>query len=86
MSVNIVMYNSVLLNGINLRLKRRKSKSDLLKIVFSIGSLTKAINNVAAALTPPESEKKSTERPSKKLPIRSKVLFFLKGNRNTHTM
>tara|TARA_B110000240_G_C13260826_1_gene351542 strand:+ start:258 stop:374 length:117 start_codon:yes stop_codon:yes gene_type:complete len=37
------------------------------------------MNNVAAALIPPVSEKKSIERPRKKLKSKSEVFSFLRG-------
>jgi len=77
---------NVLPNAIDLKLNNTKSKSDLLKIIFKIGNLIKAINNVAAALIPPESEKKSMVKPNKKLKINNKLWFFLIGNKNTQTI
>lgn len=80
------MYKNILSTETALNLNSRKSKSDFLKTAFKIGSLINAINNVAEALIPPEFEKKSTERPNKKLAIRNMLLFFLIGNRKTHTI
>lgn len=60
------------------------SKSDFLKTAFNIGSLIKAIKTDAAAFIPPESEKKSTDKPNKKLKIKMDAGFFLTGNRKIH--
>lgn len=62
------------------------SKSDFPKTIFKIGSLMKAIKREAAAFIPPESEKKSTESPRKKLKIKNKLIFFLNGNKYTQDM
>jgi hypothetical protein len=55
-------------------------------MVFNTEILINAINNVAAAFIPPESENISTERPNRKLSIKNKLLFFLRGNKNIHTI
>jgi predicted hydrolase (HD superfamily) len=85
-TVNVVMYKNILSKGIDLILNNTKSTSDFLKIAFNTMSLINAINKVAAALIPPESEKKSIERPSRKLKIKNKLLSFFRGNKNTQTI
>lgn len=64
------MYKNILLIERLLKLNKIWSKSDFLRTAFNIGSLIKAIKTDAAAFIPPESEKKSTDKPRKKLNIK----------------
>jgi hypothetical protein len=73
------IYRNDFPNGIERILKSKKSKSFFLKIVLKIGSLKYAINNVAAALIPPVSEKKSMQSPNRKLRNMKIPFSFLSG-------
>lgn len=84
--VKIEINTIALLNATVRKLNSKYSKSDFPSTIFKTGSRMKAINREAAALIPPESEKKSTERPRKKLKINNKLIFFRNGNKNIQDM
>lgn len=56
-----------------------KSRSVFPKTPFITGNLTYAIKSVAAALTPPELEKKSIDNPNKKLKSKKLESNFFTG-------
>jgi hypothetical protein len=84
--VKTVINTKALPKGTVFRLNSKKSKSDLFNTIFNIGNLIYAINSVAAAFIPPESEKKSIVSPRAKLKISNMLIFFRNGNRKTQAI